>query len=74
MKRFEYMVGGLGVKWKPEDEQAQLDELGEQGWELVSVITRPDPHGRPCCYYYLRRDKRSIEADRKDTLPALQKA
>ena len=65
MKRFDYMVGGMDVKWKPEDEQAQLNELGEQGWELVSVVVRPDHNGRLLSYFYLRREqleKKSISA------------
>ena len=55
MKRFDYMVGGLDVKWKPEDEQIQLNKFGAMGWELISVVVRPDPDGRMCCYYYFRR-------------------
>ena len=50
------MVGGLDVKWKPGDEEAQLNELGASGWELVTVILRPSPNGEPCVYYYLRRE------------------
>jgi hypothetical protein len=49
------MVGALDAKWKVEDEQAQLNELGQKGWELISIVTRPGPDGRPCVYYYLRR-------------------
>ena len=57
------MVGGMGVKWKPEDAQAQLNELGEQGWELIAVLIRPDPDGRLCSYFYLRREKHEMKSE-----------
>jgi hypothetical protein len=56
MKRYSYLVGGLGRGWKPEDEQSQLNELGERGWELVSVIIKP-VNGIPCTFFYFRREK-----------------
>ena len=48
------MVGGLGG-WEPEDEQAHLNELGQQGWELVAVLNKPTAVGRMLTYYYLKR-------------------
>jgi hypothetical protein len=58
MTQYSYLVGALGVDWPPESEQAQLNELGAQGWELVSVVSRVEPAGKPCVYYYLRREDR----------------
>lgn len=56
-KRFNYMVGVLDEKWNFEQEQAQLNKLGERGWELVCILQRRGPKGEPCLYYYLRREK-----------------
>lgn len=49
------MVGGLGLDWEAQDEQAQLNELGSAGWELVSAVVKADSQGRPCTFFYLRR-------------------
>ena len=53
--RYEYLVGGLGLDWSPQDEQAQLNELGQQGWELVSVAVKEDSKSRVCTFFYFRR-------------------
>jgi len=38
MKKFKYVVGGLSIKSTPEEQQKTLDEMGQDGWELVSVV------------------------------------
>jgi hypothetical protein len=49
------MIGGLGCGWKPEDEQAQLNEVGQRGWELVAGIVRVG-NGVPCTLHYFRKE------------------
>ena len=56
MKSFEYLIGGLDVKWDSESEQTQLDKFGAVGWELVSVLLRSNSEGKPCVFYYFRRE------------------
>ncbi|MGO9244397.1 MAG: hypothetical protein ACLQDC_06455 [Verrucomicrobiia bacterium] len=51
MKRFSYSIVCLSPKWTPEDEQAQLNEAGQRGCELVSVITKLF-EGQLCTFYY----------------------
>lgn len=38
MKKFKYLVGGLYIKSTPEEQQKTLDKMGNEGWELVSVV------------------------------------
>jgi hypothetical protein len=57
MMRFSYVVGGLGNEWDIQAEQAQLNEMGQQGWELVAVIVKP-LKGTPATFYYFRREIR----------------
>ena len=42
MKKFKYVVGGIGLNAKeninPEGQQKILDKMGKQGLELVSVV------------------------------------
>ena len=38
MKKFKYIVGGLDVKSSPEEQQKVLNKMGEDGFELVSVV------------------------------------
>jgi hypothetical protein len=55
MKRFSYMVGGLGNSWDVASVEAQLNECGQRGWELVAVITRT-LNAHPCTFYYFRKE------------------
>jgi hypothetical protein len=56
MKRYSYTIGVLSKGWKPEDEQAHLNEAGQRGWELVSVICKV-MDGIDCTFYYFRKEK-----------------
>jgi len=38
MKKFEYCVGGLSGSSTPEERQKTLNDMGKDGWELVSVF------------------------------------
>jgi len=55
MKRYSYLVGGLGLEWKAEDEQSQLNEMGQRGWELVAVVVK-QVNGAACTVFYFRRE------------------
>ena len=55
ISKYEYMVGGLGNEWTAESEQSQLNELGQQGWKLTAVVTKPFEH-EPCTFYYMMRE------------------
>ena len=50
------MIGGLGTGWDWQAEQAQLNAMGEQGWELVTTIIKTTD-GQPVTYHYFRREK-----------------
>jgi hypothetical protein len=42
MKKFKYVVGGIGLNSKymnTEEQQTILNEMGKKGLELVSVVT-----------------------------------
>lgn len=53
---FEYLVGGFSDDVSPEQQQARLNELGDDGWELVS--TRDTTvGGNPYAMFYFKRDK-----------------
>ena len=45
MQKWEYYVE---PEQQPQDAKAQLNKLGEDGWELVQIIDH---------YYYLKREK-----------------
>jgi hypothetical protein len=67
--RYEYLIGGLEAKWKLDQEQAQLNECGQQGWELVSVVPRPIADGKSGLFYYFRRpicDQTTANGERLD--------
>ena len=49
------MVGGLDNKWDADSERTQLNEMGQQGWELVAVVVKPHD-GKPCTFYYFRKE------------------
>lgn len=57
MKRFEYktleikLKGTWGTKFDTVEIDKALNELGSQGWELVSVESR-DMGGTPYGYFY----------------------
>lgn len=51
-QRWEYMTFS-GYALKPET-QAKLDALGDEGWELVSVV---NTQGTEFCIYFLKRQK-----------------
>jgi len=54
MAKYEYMVGGLGNEWPVESEQSQVNELGQQGWRLIAVVTKPHDHSSVTFYYMMR--------------------
>ena len=56
MKRYSYMVGCLDNGWGCDAEQAQLNKMGQMGWELVAVVTKT-AQGKPCTVYYFRREQ-----------------
>lgn len=63
MKRFEYKTlkiepkGFWGTKFEPEHIDQQLNELGQQGWELVSVQDS-EMSGMTTSYHYtFKREK-----------------
>lgn len=57
MKRFEYKTVKIKLKgtWNPKfdiaDIDKELNKMGSQGWELVSVESR-DMGGTPYGYFY----------------------
>ena len=57
MKRFEYKTVEIKLKgtWNPKfdiaDVDKELNKMGSQGWELVSVESR-DMGGTPYGYFY----------------------
>ena len=55
---WEYRVESLDFQRDPqgalEGVQSRLNELGGQGWELVSLESGPDPDG-PATIAYLKR-------------------
>ena len=51
MKKFEYRKE---VCRYTEDRIVKLNELGEQGWELVSLIEYGESN--ESCYFYLKRE------------------
>jgi hypothetical protein len=55
MKRFSYMVGGLDNGWDMDSVEAQLNECGQRGWELVAVVARIYC-AHPCTFFYFRRE------------------
>lgn len=62
-KRFTYLVGALLLKdVTPEKEQEKLTFCGEQGYELVSVITKKQ-NGADYVFFYF---KKIIQEGQKD--------
>lgn len=63
MKRFEYKTlkikatGFWGTKFSEEDIDDQLNELGNQGWELVSVQHGGYSGNTYELFYTLKREK-----------------
>lgn len=59
MRKWQYVVGAMGTNWDIETEQAQLNAMGEQGFELVSTVIKPDPSKshRHLCFHYFKREK-----------------
>jgi len=51
MKKWEYNI--LGIKKHSTDKLANLDDLGDNGWELVSVLDVSDT----VRMYYFKREK-----------------
>ena len=55
MKKYRYqMLRVYGVD--PSKHERALNETGEDGWELVSVLSRKDDVGDEYVIYYLRRE------------------
>ena len=65
MGRFGYSVVGLNDKWTSEDELAQLNEIGQHGGRLVSVITKTVKGNLWTFYYFIHEipDPSNAEAD-----------
>ncbi|MFA6493314.1 MAG: DUF4177 domain-containing protein [Patescibacteria group bacterium] len=62
-KQWEYLVvdpWGRSMHFKSEDSQTSfLNEFGEQGWELVGVVTDIAEAGTHGTMYYFKREKKS---------------
>ena len=55
MKKYRYqMLRVYGVD--PSKHERALNETGDDGWELVSVLSRKDDVGDEYVLYYLRRE------------------
>lgn len=52
MTKYEYLVGGLSIGHTPGEQGAKLNELGDQGWELIAVL-----QADAFTWFYLRRCK-----------------
>jgi len=48
------MIGALSLDWDLEAEQAQLNEEGNKGWELVCSIIRDTDNGQRVVHYFKR--------------------
>ncbi len=62
MKKFEYKIAWGSVDFTPGDDEAILQELGNEGWELVSWIegrARKQGIGAKRLYYFLKREIKS---------------
>lgn len=51
MKKFKYVVGGLDVNSSPEDQQKTLNQIGKDGFELVSVLQTRNTNGYIMFYF-----------------------
>ncbi len=59
MKRFEYKILYGSVDFNPSEDERMLQELGNEGWELVSWIegkARKQGIGAKRLYYFLKRE------------------
>ena len=55
MKKFKYqMLRIYGVD--PSKHERALNDTGEDGWELVSVLLRKDDVGSEYAVYYLKKE------------------
>ena len=55
MKKFKYqMLRIYGID--PSKHERALNETGEDGWELVSVLLRKDDVGGEYAVYYLKKE------------------
>ncbi len=60
MKKFKYqMLRIYGVD--PSKHERALNETGEDGWELVSVLLRRDDVGSEYAVYYLKKESSGTE-------------
>jgi len=56
MQKWEYLVEDEGWRGGGSDLEGQLNHLGEEGWELISVYQTPSmTHGQTL--YYFKRPK-----------------
>jgi hypothetical protein len=65
MIRYEYVVGGFSKMSKIEEQQLKLNEMGERGYDLVSVVANDPVTGHVgegssgyLLFYFKRRKKR----------------
>ena len=61
MKKFKYCVGGLPKTSSPEEQQKILGKMGEDGFELVSVVRDGKVNGYIMFYF-----KKEVEEYIKD--------
>jgi hypothetical protein len=55
MQKYAYMIGGLSETVSPEEEERNLNECAEQGWELVSVVFKRH-RGKRYTFFYFRKE------------------
>ena len=58
-QKYEYTMGGLPADVDPMSELANLQKMGEDGWELCAVY-RKELNGQKILMHYYRRPKSVI--------------
>ena len=59
MKKFEYKIQGGSVDTVIERDEALLQQLGEEGWELLFMLegkARGEGFGAKRMYYYFKKE------------------
>jgi len=60
MKKFEYKIIDGSINTVKKDDEFVLNELGKEGWELISFIegkAKNSGLGAKRLYYYFKREK-----------------